>query len=275
MNGVGDQPGGVGPVSPGSRMSTRARPPLTVTSGAPSALRPIATRGLLPGGAGGSAASVVMVPSSSTKRIRTVPPVTSMPPGGAEAGQRDHGRFAVLSETVGNGERRIAPGVGIHALGQGLDKCWAAIVDGLPVGIVAGLLDGLFQCLVERIGFDRYNVVVVGCVAATDGKICHCAASPVAASVAASVHTGPISTLTLPPRTTMVTVRSRGMSQKISRHTASAMVRWRASSTEHNSLSEICRASSSKRVSCVSQEDGLALRQHRRRRARRSCAGRR
>ena len=43
------------------------------------------------------------------------------------------------------------------------------------------------------------------------------------------------------------------MSQKISRHTASAMVRWRASSTEHNSLSDICRASSSKRMSCVSQ----------------------
>ena len=46
--------------------------------------------------------------------------------------------------------------------------------DGLPVGIVAGLLDGLFQCLVEGIGFDRYSVVVVGCVAATDGKVRHC-----------------------------------------------------------------------------------------------------
>ena len=74
-NAGGDQPPGGGPVSPGSRMTTRARPPLTVTSGAPSVLRPIVTRGLLPGGAGGSAASVVTVPASSMKRIRTVPPV--------------------------------------------------------------------------------------------------------------------------------------------------------------------------------------------------------
>ena len=56
----------------------------------------------------------------------------------------------------------------------------------------------------------------------------------------------------------MVTVRSRGMSQKISRHTASAIVRCRASSTEHMSLSDICNASSSKRVSCVSQESASA-----------------
>ena len=34
------------------------------------------------------------------------------------------------------------------------------------MGIVAGLLDGLFQRRVEGIGFDRYSVVVVGCVAA-------------------------------------------------------------------------------------------------------------
>ena len=36
------------------------------------------------------------------------------------------------------------------------------------------------------------------------------------------------------------------------------MVRWRASSTEHMSLSDICRASSSKRVSCVSHESASA-----------------
>ena len=82
MNAVGDHPAGGGPVSPGSRMSTRARPPLTTTSGAPSALRRTVTRGLSPGGAGGSAASVVTVPACSMKRIRMVPPATSMPPGG-------------------------------------------------------------------------------------------------------------------------------------------------------------------------------------------------
>ena len=47
--------------------------------------------------------------------------------------------------------RGVAPGVGIHALGQGLDECLTGLVDGLPVGIVAGLLDGLFQRLVEGI----------------------------------------------------------------------------------------------------------------------------
>ena len=67
----------------------------------------------------------------------------------SEAGQCDHGRFAVLCKTVGNGERGIAPGVGIHDLGQGLDECLTGLVDGLPVGIVAGLLDGLFQRRVE------------------------------------------------------------------------------------------------------------------------------
>ena len=109
MDAGGDQSAGVNPVSPGSRMSTRARPPLTATSGAPSALRVTVTRGLLPGGAGGSVTSVVMVPASSMMRMRTAPPETSMPPGGAEAGRRDHGRFAVLCKTVGNGECGIAP----------------------------------------------------------------------------------------------------------------------------------------------------------------------
>ena len=52
MNAAGDQPACGGTVSPGSRMSTRARPLLTATSGAPSALRVTVTRGLLPGGAG-------------------------------------------------------------------------------------------------------------------------------------------------------------------------------------------------------------------------------
>ena len=65
-------------------------------------------------------------------------------------------------------------------LGNGIDKCWAAIICGLPVGIIAGLLDGLFQRLIEAIGFDRYSVVVVGCVAATDGIVSHCAVSTVA-----------------------------------------------------------------------------------------------
>ena len=68
---------------------------------------------------------------------------------------------------------------------QGLDECLTGLVDGLPVGIVAGLLDGLFQRRVEGIGFDRYNVVVVGCVAATDGKICHWTTSTLLASVGA------------------------------------------------------------------------------------------
>ena len=95
----------------------------------------------------------------------------------AGAGQRDYRRLAVLGETVGNGDRGIAPGVGVLTLGQGLDECLTGLVDGLPVGIVAGLLDGLFQRLVEAIGFDRYSVVVVGCVAATDGIVRHCAAS--------------------------------------------------------------------------------------------------
>ena len=86
-NAVGDQSSGGGPVSPVCRMSTRARPPLTVTSGAPSALRATVTRGLLPGGAGGSVTSVVTVPACSMKRIRTVPPATSMPPvGGGRSG---------------------------------------------------------------------------------------------------------------------------------------------------------------------------------------------
>ena len=39
--------------------------------------------------------------------------------------------------------------VGIHALGQGLDVRLTGLVDGLPVGVVADLLDGLFQCFVE------------------------------------------------------------------------------------------------------------------------------
>ena len=69
--------------------------------------------------------------------------------GRTEAGQRDHGRFAVLCKTVWNGECGIAPGVDIHALGQGLDECLTGLVDGLLVGIVAGLPDGLFQRLVE------------------------------------------------------------------------------------------------------------------------------
>ena len=138
-NADGDQPGGGGPVSPGSRMSTRARPPLTVTSGAPSALRPIVTRGLLPGGAGGSAASVVTVPASSMMRMRDGAARDLDAAGRAEAGQRDHGRFAFLCKTVRNGDRGVAPGVGIHALGQGLDKCLTGLVDGLPVGIVRRL----------------------------------------------------------------------------------------------------------------------------------------
>ena len=46
------------------------------------------------------------------------------------------------------------------------------------MGIVAGLLDGLFQRLIEGIGFERYSVVVVGCVAATDGVLRHWAACP-------------------------------------------------------------------------------------------------
>ena len=127
------------------------------------------------------------------------------------------------------------------------------------MGIVAGLLDGLFQRLVEGIGLRPLQCFGSGMrsrnrrYSESLGRL-----HTVPASVAASVHRGPISTLTLPPRTTMVTVRSRGMSQKISRHTASAMVRWRASSTEHMSLSDICRASSSKRVSCVSQESASA-----------------
>ena len=71
--------------------------------------------------------------------------------GRAEAGQRDYRRLAFLSETVRNGDGGVAPGVGIHALGQGLDECLTGLVDGLSVGIVAGLLDGLFQRLVEGI----------------------------------------------------------------------------------------------------------------------------
>ena len=189
MNAAGDQPGGGGPVSPGSRMSTRARPPLTATSGAPSALRPIgdqrfvARRGRRIGDLRRDRAGVF----NETNADGAARDLDAA--GRAEAGQRDHGRFAVrpltrtggvrglTSETVRNGDRGIAPGVGIHALGQGLDKCWAAIICGLPVGIVAGLLDGLFQRLIEGIGFERYSVVVVGCVAATDGIVSHCAAS--------------------------------------------------------------------------------------------------
>ena len=146
MNAAGDQPAGGGPMSPGSRMSTRARPPLTVTSGAPSALRATVTRGLLPGGAGGSAASGVFNDANADGAARHLNAA-----GRAEARQRDHGRLAVLGETVRNGDRGVAPRVGIHALGQGLDECLTGLVDGLPVGIVAGLLDGLFQRLVEGI----------------------------------------------------------------------------------------------------------------------------
>ncbi len=75
--------------------------------------------------------------------------------GRAEAGQCDYWRLAVLGETIRNGDRGIAPGVGVLTLGNGVDECLTGLVDGLPVGIVAGLLDGLFQRLVEGIGFDR------------------------------------------------------------------------------------------------------------------------
>ena len=136
MNAVGGQPAGVSPVSPGSRMSTRARPPLTVTSGAPSALRATVTRGVLAGGAGGSAASVVTGPACTIDETNTDGAARDLAAAGrSEAGQRDHRRLAVrpltrtggvrglTSETVGNGERGVAPGVGIHALGNGIDKC--------------------------------------------------------------------------------------------------------------------------------------------------------
>ena len=65
--------------------------------------------------------------------------------GRADAGQRDYRRLAFLCKTVRNGDRGIAPGVCVLTLGQGLDECLTGLVDGLPVGIVAGLLDGLFQ----------------------------------------------------------------------------------------------------------------------------------
>ena len=58
--------------------------------------------------------------------------------GRAEAGQCDYWRLAVLGETVRNGDRGVAPGVGVLTLGNGIDKCWAAIVGGFSVGIVAG-----------------------------------------------------------------------------------------------------------------------------------------
>ena len=172
-NAVGDQPAGGGPVSPGSRMSTRARPPLTVTSGAPSALpangdqRLVARRGRWIGGLRRDGAGV-FDETNTDGAARDLDAA-----GRAEAGQRDHRRLAFLCKTVRNGERGIAPGVCVLTLGQGLDECLTGLVDGLPVGIVAGLLDGLFQRLVEGIGFDRYSVVVVGCVAATDGIVSH------------------------------------------------------------------------------------------------------
>ena len=85
-----------------------------------------------------------------------------MPPGGRRPVSVDDGRLAVLAETVRNGDCSIAPGVDVLTLGNGIDKCWAAIIRGLPVGIAAGLLNGLFQRLVEGIGFDRYSVAVSG-----------------------------------------------------------------------------------------------------------------
>ena len=163
MNAAGDQPAGGGPVSPGSRMSTRARPPLTATSGAPSALRPngdqrfVVRRGRRIGDLRRDRAGVF----NETNTDGAARDLDAA--GRAEAGQRDHGRLAVrpltrtggvrglTCKTVRNGDGGVAPGVGIHALGQGLDECLTGLVDGLPVGIVAGLLDGLFQRLVEGI----------------------------------------------------------------------------------------------------------------------------
>ena len=167
--------------SVGDHMRTRARPQLTATSGAPSALRPNGDQrrvgrrcrwigDLRRDGAG------VFNETNTDGAARDLDAA-----GRAEAGQRDHRRLAFLCKTVRNGDRGIAPGVGVLTLGNGVDECLTGLVDGLPVGIVAGLLDGLFQRLIEGIGFDRYSVVVVRCVAATDGIVGHCAASPVTA----------------------------------------------------------------------------------------------
>ena len=104
----------------------------------------------------------VTVPACSTKRMGTVPPVASMPPGRRPAGVTTGGSpFArslepvavrgLICKTVGNGDGGVAPRFGIHALGQGPDECSTGLVDGLQVVIVAGLPDGLFQRLVEGI----------------------------------------------------------------------------------------------------------------------------
>ena len=152
MNAVGDHPAGGGPVSPGSRMRTRARPQLTATSGAPSALRPNGDQrrvgrrcrwigDLRRDGAG------VFNETNTDGAARDLDAA-----GRAEAGQRDHRRLAFLCKTVRNGDRGIAPGVGVLTLGNGVDECLTGLVDGLPVGIVAGLLDGLFQRLIPPSG---------------------------------------------------------------------------------------------------------------------------
>ena len=54
------------------------------------------------------------------------------PAGREGTGQGDDGRLAFLGETVRNGDRGVAPGVGVLTLANGIDKCWAAIVIASP-----------------------------------------------------------------------------------------------------------------------------------------------
>ncbi len=74
----------------------------------------------------------------------------------SEAGQRDHRRLAVLSETIRNGERGIAPGVCVLTLGQGLDECLTGLVDGLPVGIVGSMA---FSSAASRVSASTVTVL--------------------------------------------------------------------------------------------------------------------
>ena len=162
-----------------------------------------------------------------------MPPVTSTPPGGRGPVRVTTGGSPLLGEPGRNRQ-----GLVVGPTGPRRGRCskrqrevapqwstdfqlWSWLAD----------LDGLLQRLLERVRLDGDGVRVI----AGDIRTALCRQVMPRPPAAPGVS-GPNSTATLPPATLIETSRSRGITQRISRHTASAMVCFLASSSDGQKL---------------------------------------
>ena len=113
----------------------------------------------------------------STKRIRTAPSATSMPPGGLGPARVTRGGSPCSVNLAGTGsDLSLSPGIFVPADAIGVDEGGAAVVHAFPVGIVVGLFDGLLQGVVDGIGLDRDGVGEIARISGLHGVPGHAGA---------------------------------------------------------------------------------------------------